>query len=539
MRSIPARQAFVIGLMASAISAAVMIILRFITGGLTLPEVLVDAVTRVIPLSLFSVGVGTLGPWAKRLLAAGLAIILFLLGGLVSIGWQWSTRRHGPGKDRVDWLRTAALAIVLWLLTMVVLLPASRRGVFALSVSPWPAAMVLSWLVSAAAFSVALAVVSKRAERPAAPRRGMPDVVTSTGLSRRDFVKRLGWILGGVVVASAAGASIWRFVLSAPSKLLSFSGQSMTSEITPEPDFYVVAKDIVPPSVNATTWKLDIGGMVNTPLTLSYDQLKARPSVRQYQTLECISNPIGGNLISNALWNGVRLADLLDQTGMKATAKKVVLYAADGYTDSITLSEAMDPGTVLAYEMSGVALPVEHGYPVRLLVPNIYGMKNVKWLNRIELVDYDYQGYWEQQGWSDIAEILTMSRIDIPANGGDYVLPQETGLGGIAFAGGRGISWVELSMDGGNTWSRAVLKRPLSQFTWVLWTYDWKAPQEGTYHLVVRAADGTGAVQTERRSAPLPNGATGYDEVTIRLLEPAFPSGGPTTTPAKGGLLTP
>lgn len=518
------KRAFLIGLAASGVAASVMLILRIVTGGLTLPEVLVDAVTRIIPLHLFSIAVNTLGPWAKRLLVIGLAIILFLLGGLVSMAWQWFTSRSSTRRDSTGWLAASILGLVLWLLAMVVLLPASRRGVFALSVSPWPAALVFSWLASAIVFSVTLALLASRTEplteyHAAAPATS-PD--ESSNLSRRNFVKKLGWTIAGIAIASAAGVAIWKIISRIPAKLHSLSGENITPEITPNPDFYDVSIDFVAPRVDAATWKLNIDGLVETPLALDYEQLKSLPSIDQYQTLECISNSVGGDLISNALWKGVRLPDLLARTGIKPTAKKVVLHAADGYTDSITVAKAMETGTVLAYEMNGVTLPAEHGYPARLLVPNIYGMKNVKWLNHIELVDYDYKGYWEKEGWSDTAEILTMSRIDVPAKPDTYALPQDALLGGIAFAGSRGISWVELSVDGGKTWNRAQIKQPLSQFTWVLWTYDWKPPQEGTYKLAVRAADGTGAAQSKATSDPLPNGATGYDEVTVRLLnEPA------------------
>ncbi|MBI4303327.1 MAG: sulfite oxidase, partial [Chloroflexi bacterium] len=303
---------------------------------------------------------------------------------------------------------------------------------------------------------------------------------------------------------------------------------------------YIVSKNSLDPKVDIKYWRLEVDGLVENPLTFDYEQLKKLPAVAQYLTLECISNPVGGDQIGNALWKGVRMRDLLLQAGAKSSAIKVVLYGEDEYSDSIALSKAMEEGTLLAYEMNGETLTNGHGFPVRLLVPGIYGMKNVKWLTRIELVDYDYRGYWQERGWSDLAAIKTMSRIDVPAGRESglsflelmdlFTTPEEEErelkieqdsalLGGIAFAGDRGISQVEVSTDDGQTWNKAQVKEALSPYTWVLWVYDWRPPGEGKLTIKVRAADSKGNLQPSEPADPLPDGASGYHSIVVRLVK--------------------
>ena len=178
---------------------------------------------------------------------------------------------------------------------------------------------------------------------------------------------------------------------------------------------------------------------------------------------------MGGDLIGNALWRGVRLKDLLDQAGLKPEAVDIVLRASDGYSDSIPITRAQADGNILVYEMNGEPLSVSHGFPVRLIVPGIYGKKNVKWITEIEAVSYDYKGFWQTRGWDDRAVYKTLSRIDIP----DDTVSGTTTIAGIAFAGDRGISKVEVSLDGGNTWEQAEIKPALSEYSWVLWHKEW------------------------------------------------------------------
>ncbi|MBI3611172.1 MAG: molybdopterin-dependent oxidoreductase [Nitrospirae bacterium] len=264
-------------------------------------------------------------------------------------------------------------------------------------------------------------------------------------------------------------------------------------------------------------WTLNLTGLVKNPLALTHDALKRRPSREAAVTLECIENPVGGDTISNAIWRGVSLNDLLVEAGADPSAKKAVLKAADGYSDSIPLKRAMDGDVLLAYEMNGVPLPREHGYPLRAVVPGIYGMKNVKWIMEIEVTTADYRGYWQQRGWSDEAVIGIMSRIDSP---GAYqeLIGLHQPIRGIAFAGSSGIRQVEVSTDGGRTWSPSQIDSPLSPYTWVFWRLDWQVPRAGVYRIVVRATDRSGRLQTAEYTRGFPNGATGLHTVMVEVV---------------------
>ena len=290
----------------------------------------------------------------------------------------------------------------------------------------------------------------------------------------------------------------------------------ITPRITANEDHYVVDTTLVKPRVLIDEWRLDIKGLVQSPFSLTYDQLLDLEAVEQVHTLECISNYVGGDLISTAVWTGAPLRDLLDRARVKAGAYDVVFTSVDGYTDSIPIAKAMEDRTLVAYLMNGKTVPQDHGYPARMLVPNIYGMKNVKWVRTIEVVDYDFLGYWMQQGWSDSAIVNTNSRIDVPGrnvrwSGGEIV------VGGIAFAGSRGISKVEVSDDGGKTWQSATIETPLGPLSWRRWTLRWTPPGTGSFKFAVRSTDGAGNTETPVPRDPYPNGSTGYDiaDVTI------------------------
>ena len=290
----------------------------------------------------------------------------------------------------------------------------------------------------------------------------------------------------------------------------------MTPRITANEDHYVVDTTLVKPRVDVAEWRLDIKGEVESPFSLTYEQLLDLDAVEQVHTLECISNYVGGDLVSTAVWTGVPLRDLLDRARVKPTAYDVVFTSVDGYTDSIPIAKGMEDRTLVAYLMNGKTVPQEHGYPARMLVPNIYGMKNVKWIRTIEVTNYDFLGYWQQQGWSDSAAINTNTRIDLPGRnvrwtGGEIV------IGGIAFAGSRGIAKVEISPDAGKTWNLAALETPPGALSWRRWTYRWSPPGTGTFKLAVRSTDGAGNTETPVNRDPYPDGATGYDSVDVNV----------------------
>ncbi|TAM62498.1 molybdopterin-binding oxidoreductase [bacterium] len=285
---------------------------------------------------------------------------------------------------------------------------------------------------------------------------------------------------------------------------------SLTPALTPNRDFYVISKNFLDPVVDARSWSLRIQGpLVADPVTLSYEQLRALPSRSEYVTLECISNDVGGHLMSTARWTGVPLRDLLRHAGMRDAARWVAFTCADGYVESLPLEQALEPTTLVVYLMNGEPLPSKHGFPARIITTGRYGMKNPKWLRTIEPVQAPVEGFWEKQGWSTEALVKTTSRIDLPTEH-QRVTPDLT-FGGVAFAGTRGIKRVELSTDGGATWLPAELERPLSPYTWTLWYLTRQARRGSQVSALVRATDGTGAVQTAASTASYPAGSTGYD----------------------------
>ena len=288
----------------------------------------------------------------------------------------------------------------------------------------------------------------------------------------------------------------------------------LVPEITPTESFYVTTKNFIDPTVDGNTWQISFGGMADNPYTLTLADVKKMPVINRIQTLACISNSTGGDLIGNARWKGVSFRELILRAKPRNGVFDVVVRGADGYSDSFPLTVALDNDCVLVYEMNGEPLNQKHGYPARLLVPNIYGMKNCKWITQVEFVSTDYKGYWESQGWSDTAIYNTMSRIDYP--NGDRIEAKPVYIGGIAFAGNRGIQRVEVSVDGGKTWADAQLRPALGKYTWVQWIYPWN-PQPGSYTLQVRATDGDGAVQTSKKAGTFPDGATGYHIRTVRV----------------------
>ncbi len=284
------------------------------------------------------------------------------------------------------------------------------------------------------------------------------------------------------------------------------------AEVTPNAAFYRIDINTRPPRVDGGTWTLAVAGLFDKGHPLSLADLVAYPAVTQPITLSCISNQIGGDLISTSYWTGVRLADLLQNLGLHPNAKALAIQAADGFYESVTLEDMRDPRTLLVYGMNGQTLPIEHGYPLRIYIPNRYGMKQPKWITRIEAIDHAGPGYWVDRGWSQEARPQVLAIIDRVAQ--EQAADGRVPIGGIAWAGDRGIRKVEVQVDG-DAWNEAyLLTPPLGPLTWVLWRYDWPMIA-GSHTFRVRATDGTGMLQIEQPAEPHPNGATGYHAITV------------------------
>jgi DMSO/TMAO reductase YedYZ molybdopterin-dependent catalytic subunit len=285
--------------------------------------------------------------------------------------------------------------------------------------------------------------------------------------------------------------------------------------ITPNDRFYRVDTALFVPSVSAEGWSLEVHGMVEEPLSLTYEQLTARPLIERDITLACVSNEVGGRYVGNARWVGVPLADLLSAARLLPRADQLVSRSADGWTAGTPTSVVMDGrDAMLAVAMNGEPLPLEHGFPVRMIVPGLYGyVSATKWLVDLELTTFDaFDPYWVERGWAEQAPIKTQSRIDTPSQA-DHLLPGELAIAGVAWAQHRGIEKVEVRIDDG-PWLAAELGTADTEDTWRQWVLRWRAVT-GSHMLTVRAIDGTGALQTEEVAPPFPDGATGYHTIEV------------------------
>ena len=357
------------------------------------------------------------------------------------------------------------------------------------------------------------------------PRRGMPD------WGRR----RLLIQGGGIAVASFAAAAIGRSLLEGQSAPAASAGPlpdapkpvslpagadlglpGLTPIVVPNENFYRIDTALIPPNVDVATWKLRVFNLVDREVVLTYDQLIQLPIVEQYTTIACVSNEVGGDLVGNALWRGVSLRTVLDMAGVHQNASQLVGRSIDGFTVGMPTAWVMDESRVplIAVGMNGAPLPREHGYPARLIVPGLYGyVSATKWVTELELTTLEaFDAFWIPRGWAKEAPILTQSRIDLPRGG--IAQAGTVPVAGVAWAPDRGISKVEVAIDG--QWHDATISTPISKATWVQWRYDWAATA-GQHSIEVRATDGTGEVQTADRSEPAPDGARGHHTIQVSV----------------------
>jgi DMSO/TMAO reductase YedYZ molybdopterin-dependent catalytic subunit len=288
----------------------------------------------------------------------------------------------------------------------------------------------------------------------------------------------------------------------------------LSPAVTSRAAHYTVGIDLEDPAIDAASWTLRLHGAVHHPRAFTLDDLRAMPTVERVMALSCISNPVGGPLAGNARWTGVPLAALLHLAEPMSHARFVEARAADGYHDNLALADARDAAVMVVFGMNGLLLPRAHGFPARLRVPGRYGVKNVKWLTELVLLEADHQGYWAERGWDAVAEVHTSSRIDTP-RAGAVVAPTLT-VAGVAWAGDRGIGAVDVSADDGGTWVPARLEAPGDPLSWRRW---WQVLElaEGAHPLTVRATDGTGRLQESDRRPPHPSGATGWHRVVVQV----------------------
>lgn len=298
-------------------------------------------------------------------------------------------------------------------------------------------------------------------------------------------------------------------------------GVELPSFVTNNADFYRIDTALVVPQLSREKWQLRIHGMVDREVAFGFADLERFDVVEDVVTLTCVSNPIGGELISNATWIGYRVRDLLAEAGVQPDADMVLSMSIDGWTAGTPVQALTAERALLAIGMNGQPLPVEHGYPARLVVPGLYGyVSATKWVVDLELTRFDRaQAYWTQRGWSPRGPIKTQSRIDVPRAGSDVSAGPVT-FGGVAWAQGRGVRAVEVQIEtpsGQGAWQQAELGQSYSDDTWRLWSFDWEADEPGFHKITVRATDNTGYTQTSERTDPVPDGATGWHSITFAV----------------------
>jgi DMSO/TMAO reductase YedYZ molybdopterin-dependent catalytic subunit len=462
------------------------------------PLLVAERIIRLTPGDLATFFIDTLGPNAVRLLAVGSIIGFLVVAALLPEATAAGSRARP--------YRAGAVVAIL----------SAFSGFFAPSAPP-PAATVLGSLAGGSLYAVSMAWFADE-------NKGNADLSRRRALISLGAVA-VGFAVGGTLLARAARrleGPDTDVAIRAPDEPAGLPKGTefpeipdLSAEVTAVADHYVVDIDLMDPVVKADGWILRIGGMVQTPTDLTLSTLQSFTIVEEYSVLTCISNPVGGDLVGSSAWTGVRLGEVLSRAGTLEDAVDVVFRCADGYSDSIPVEVAFDLSVILAIGQNGQPLTWEHGFPCRVRVPSVYGMKNVKWLEEIEVAGRDYRGYWEQRGWSDVATVRTQSRIDVV--GPNLIAGRPAWVAGVAWAGDRGVSSVQISVDGGRTWQEAMLRAPVSGIAWTQWALRWSPPAPGSYRIVCRAVDGDGRRQEATERPPHPSGASGYHEVEAEV----------------------
>lgn len=506
------------GLLAGVIGGlamtVVMLLLAWLFGVGTPLAIFGDRLSVFIPADTFLSLMGRVGGYnnMKQLGVGSVILGQILVGGLGGIIYGLVARK----RRQIGFGVTGAVFILLPLVAVSVFLwPVLGTHYFGLPIKPATAVTLLGLAVAFAAFERTLVLAFRFLTRPIMQ---VNEQEFSPPIGRRAML--LG-VLG--VVLAGGGAGLLRKLYGLAT--FSYDGTQykgrIVQPITPNDEFYCVTKNVVDPQVNPSLWRLEITGLIKTRQTYRLERLKSLPAVTQETTLMCISNGLDAGLMSNALWKGVPMGALLNAASPLPGAAKVRLHGIDNYTDTFPLEKAMDPTTLVVYEMNGVPLPHRHGFPARVIVPGYFGEKHVKWITRIEVTDADAKGFYETQGWGPNFIVPTRSRFDQPDHKSTFNMALATNgirVSGVAFGGDRGVSRVEVSFDNGENWQEARLDYPGTKLTWALWSYDWRPNEPADYTLVVRAADGEGELQEWDEDRPFKSGATGFHRIVVHVI---------------------
>jgi DMSO/TMAO reductase YedYZ molybdopterin-dependent catalytic subunit len=494
------------GLVAGGFALALAEVLAAVVSPTSAPLLAVGAAfIDLTPAWLKNFAVETFGGNDKLVLLVGMAAVVTLLAAVAGV---LGLRRRAWGTGLVALLGVVAAAAAL-----------TRPGARPLDALPS--------LVGVAGGAYVLTALLRRLEPERADSAG--------GADRRSFLTAVGVTAAVAVVAGAAGRLLGRSArdvsasraalrLPAPAQPATAPGPPATLDVdgitpwrTPNADFYRVDTALTVPRVAPQDWTLRVHGEVEQEVELTFDDLLSAELIEAWVTLTCVSNQVGGDLAGNARWLGLSLADVLERARPRAGADMVLSTSADGFTASTPLQVLRDtPEAMLAIGMNGEPLPLEHGYPVRMVVPGLYGyVSATKWVVDLEVTRFSERtAYWTDRGWAPKGPIKTASRIDVPGSFAKLTAGR-VAVAGVAWAQTRGIAEVEVQVDDGD-WAPARLAEDVDVDTWRQWVYEWDATP-GNHTLRVRATDGTGEVQTSERAEPMPDGSSGWHSVTVRV----------------------
>ena len=518
-----------LGILAGGITLGLSYIIRVYFMGLFLPEVAVQTIFTLVPGGLEALIESEQAyQFTKSALLLGSIINNLIIYGILTIVLQWVITRLEQKKYLIIALQYSLITYAATFLVAIALLQITEVLTHPITLET----LLITLIPPQFAFGFSLLLLQKWVTTRQLSKEVKSPDSDQLGMERRKILRL------GVVGAAAALIVFFGFNRLTrrssppdiiPSNLTPDSFLELT--VTPNDLFYRIDINVVSPTIDTESWRLKVHGLVDNPLELSYTDLQTFPSDERYATLECISNPIGGDLISNALWKGVPLKHILDHAQVQSDAVYIVFQCGDNYDVGIPLEKGLEIGTILAYDMNGVPLPVDHGAPIRAVVPGIYGMMNAKWITEIELVSTVHVGFWQRRNWSNTAKYQTHSVIIDPGKspvrkrfeglGTDstqVIVGEKVLLAGVAFAGDRGITSVEVSMDGGQNWIVAEDQEALSEGAWSPWYLEWIPPDIGVYEIVVRTVDGNGIPQIQEKTGASPDGATGYHRVKINVI---------------------
>lgn len=502
------------GLAAAAAALGVAELTAVITGPQSSPLVAVGSwVVDTAPEPMVEFGINVFGVWDRVALQIGTVV---LLAGFAA----------GLGTLAARWWPVAPVALAGFA-SIGVAAAATRHD--ATAGAPVPT------VVGALAAGATYWYLHRRWTATAAPPvqdRPAPDAGGPGDPGRRRLLRAAGLVmlasavvgLGGRWLSTRRGVTTARERISLPAPVdpappapagAELAVPGLASYVTGNDDFYRIDTVLIIPQVDPADWTLRIGGRVRNPYEITFGELLDRPMVERWVTLACVSNPVGGDLIGNARWLGVPVAELLAEADPLPGADQVVSRSVDGWTCGTPTSVLMDGrDALLAVGMNGEPLPPRHGFPVRMVVPGLYGYVSAcKWIVEIELSSFDdYDAYWVPRGWAARAPIKTQSRIDTPRG---QVAAGAVTVAGVAWAQHRGIERVEVRVDDG-AWQEATLADTVSADTWRQWSLSWQA-EPGGHRLTVRATDSTGQAQPQEPSPVAPDGATGWHTVEVEV----------------------